>query len=254
LLPLVAAAMLAPAHAADRYEGAAYDRAGRVVYRETHWRYTEADRQQRLVLYRCPDGRPFARKQMRWQEGAGAAPDFDFLDQRDGYREGLRSRAQGREVYWQGSGPAPERSEQVQLGPDAVADAGFDSFVRRRWDDLVAGRPVHTAFLIPGDFDAVPVVIRLAADAAASADSSAVTFAIVLDRWYAFAAPTTLLTYGRADRWLREFRGTGTIRDERGRRQAVRVEFPADGRQATVAAGEIEAAAAEPLADHCREP
>ncbi|ODU34395.1 MAG: hypothetical protein BGP24_23750 [Lysobacterales bacterium 69-70] len=243
---------LAAANAADRYDGTAYDPAGRIVYRETHWRYTDGGSEQRLVLYRCADGSPFARKQMRWRAGNEASPDFEFLDQRDGYREGVIGHSGQRLVYWQANRSAAEKHEQVLLGPDAVVDAGFDGFVRRGWSDLVAGKPLRTVFVVPGDFDAVPVVIRLARTQ--PADASAVMFSIELDRWYAFAVPTMQVTYGRSDRWLREFSGTVTIRDQRGRRQVVRVEFPEHARSSGAPAEDIATAATAPLVERCKEP
>lgn len=248
-----AAAVAVPAQAAYRYDGVAYDRDGRVAYRETHWRYSDGHSGQRLVLYRCADGRPFARKVMRWLQHTEASPDFEFLDQRDGYREGVVSRAEGREVFWQASSTADERRERVWLGSDAVVDAGFDSFVRRHWEALIAGTPVKAAFLIPADFNAIPVVIRLAGGPKDDPGRPTVTFAIELDRWYAFAVPSMSVTYDRHDRSLRVFEGAVTVRDDRGKRQWARVEFPVDARAPAVARGEIAAATAEPLVPRCGE-
>lgn len=230
----------------------AYDRAGRVAYRETHWRYAQGDTRLRLVLYRCADGRPFARKHMRWQPANEASPDFDFLDQRDGYREGLISGPDGREVYWQPSRAAEERRARVVLGPDSVVDAGFDNFVRRHWDTLVAGEPLRTAFLLPADLAAVPVVIRRVPGADPE-PASPVRFAVELDRWYAFAVPALSLTYSPSGRRLQEFQGAVTIRDDQGKRQKLRVAFSTAAPSAA-AQGDIAAAAAEPLAARCREP
>lgn len=247
---LGAALVAAAAHGAGRYDGVAYGPTGSVVYRETHWRYAAGAEQRRLVLYRCPDGRPFARKLMRWQDANESAPDFDFIDQRSGYREGLASRPGGRDVYWQLSGSSTEKREQVQLGPDVVVDAGFDSFVRGRWDQLVAGGLVRTTFLLPAFFEAVPVVIRRADDV--EAEPSTLTFTIELDRWYRFAVPVLSLTYDRASRRLRQFHGPVTIRDARGGRQRLRVEFP-DGAAKEVADDDVAGAAVEPLIRHCHE-
>lgn len=87
---LLLAAARAPAQ--QRTEGLAYPaKGGPLVYRENHWLYRDGGQASRLVLYRCPDGRPFARKHA--VDSAGAlAPDFDFLDARTGYREGVRTR------------------------------------------------------------------------------------------------------------------------------------------------------------------
>lgn len=238
--------------AAERDDGVAYDRAGRVAYRETHWRYAEGDTHRRLVLYRCADGRPFARKHMHWQQANEAAPDFDFLDQRDGYREGLAGAAGGREVYWQPSRSAEERRALVRLGPDAVVDAGFDSFIRRRWDELATGEVLRTAFLLPADLAAIPVAIRRVPGAQPEPDAAVARFTVELDRWYAFVAPTLTLAYAASTRRLREFQGAVTIRDEQGKRQKLRVAFPAAPSAAS--AGDIAAAAAEPLVARCEEP
>ena len=69
-----------------RQEAIAYARKGdTVLYRESHWRYRQEGVARRLVLYRCPDGRAFARKTVV-ERPAAQAPDFDFEDARDGYR------------------------------------------------------------------------------------------------------------------------------------------------------------------------
>lgn len=248
---LALAAATAAVSAAVRDDAVAYDRDGRVAYRETHWRYAEGSTQRRLVLYHCSDGRPFARKLMRWLDHTESAPDFEFLDQRDGYREGLVSDAQGREVFWQANRAADEKRERVWLGSDAVADAGFDSFVRRHWDALIAATPVKAAFLIPSDFNAIPVVVRLAAGAKNAKEGPSVTFAVELDRWYAFALPSLSVTYDRYERSLRVFEGAVTVRDDKGRRRWARVEFPADRQAVAVPDGEIAAAATEALVSDC---
>jgi hypothetical protein len=71
-----------------------------------------------------------------------------------------------------------------------------------------------------------------------------------VDAWYGFVAPRTDLTYRREDRWLLRFEGIGTIRDDRGRHQDVRIEFPPESRRA-VPRADVEAALAAPLARQC---
>lgn len=241
----------ADAGAVVREEGVALDSARRVVYKETHWRYTEGDDNQRLVLYRCADGRPFARKHLRWREENAATPDFDFLDERDGYREGLASGSAGREVYWRETRTMAEKREPVLLGPHAVVDAGFDSVIRGRWDELLAGEVVRGAFLLAAEFQTVPIAIRRVPDGGRARNLSLTTFIVELDRWYGFAMPALTLKYGSVDRRLREFQGTVTIRDHHGKRQQLSVVFPDDASQAP--ATEVAAATAEPLTPRCQE-
>lgn len=234
----------------ERYDGLAYARDGaRLLYRETHWRYADAKVAQRLVLYRCPDGQAFARK--RVIDGAQAeAPNFDFSDGRDGYREGVRGRGGGREVYVQDDARAPLRTRAVKLPRDAVIDAGFDAMVRARWDTLSQGRAIAIPFLLPSRFDFLD--LKLAATAPTRVDGRpARRLRMSLDRWYGFAIPAVELTYADADRRLLEFRGIGTVRDRRGRPLDVRIAFPADAVARDATRAEIERAAAMPLVRSC---
>lgn len=234
----------------ERYDGLAYARDGAgLLYRETHWRYVEQGVGQRLVLYRCPGGEAFARK--RVIDGAqAAAPDFDFNDGRDGYREGVRSRGGGREVYVQDDARAPLRTQALKLPRDAVIDAGFDVMVRARWDTLSQGRAVAIPFLLPSRFEFLD--LQLAAAKPVRMDGrSARRLRMSLDRWYGFAIPAIELTYADADRRLLEFRGIGSIRDRRGRPLDVRIAFSAEAIARDATRAEVERAAAMPLVRSC---
>src|ERR1700684_3795207 len=60
--------------AGQYYQGYAYAAADdRLLYRETHWLYAENGVEHRLVLYSCPDGEPFVRKQVDSAPGAASA-------------------------------------------------------------------------------------------------------------------------------------------------------------------------------------
>lgn len=251
-LPRLLAVLLlsSPAvHAADRYEGLAYPLGSQALaYREEHWRYDDAGVPARLVLYRCPDGRAFARKQVRDRPSA-IAPDFEFIDARDGYREGVRSRAGAREVYWQPRGDAPPKRKPLAFPPQAVVDAGFDALVRAQWLRLMAGTPVSARFLLPSSLALLPVKLRTLASPGSAGE---VGFGMRLDAWYGFAAPETRVFYRRRDRWLSRFEGIGTIRDARGRHLPVRIEFPDALRAAAVSQAQVLHALQEPLDGQCR--
>lgn len=248
LLLAIGLSVSASASAADRYEGLAYASGGdELLYRETHWRYHDQDRPARLVLYRCPDGTPFARKHLRGAADT-IAPQFVFLDARDGYREGLRGRGARREVYWQPRREAQVKTRTIEIGANVVADAGFDALVRNHWAELDAGVPVEAAFLIPSRLDTIDVGIRKI-DAAMDPDRTHLR--MTLDTWYGFVAPQTDLVYRSSDRRLLRFEGIGTIRDDRGRHQKVRIEFSPRLHVDDVARAEIDAAAALPLSSSC---
>lgn len=229
-----------------RHDGIAYRRGSEdVVYRESHWRYTEAGQPHWLVLYRCADGQPFARKRLSGATGT-AAPDFEFVDERDGYREGVRRSANAREVYWQPSRTSPEQSESVNLGADAVVDAGFDAFVHTHWTELVEGHPRTATFLLPSDFNFMQLVLRKT-----SASGPTTQFTLRAAAWYAFALPEITLTYRTSDQRLLRFAGVSTIRDERGKRQSVDVVFPPDRESIATSPAEVAAAQSAQLATRC---
>ena len=93
----LAMAGISPAHANARREQADVYAAGsqRLLYREEHLVQPGAS-PERWVVYRCPDGKPFARKRVA---AGGARPDFALEDARDGYREGVRGAGDARQVY-----------------------------------------------------------------------------------------------------------------------------------------------------------
>lgn len=228
LLGLALACLAGPAGAnADilRQEARAYARKGEtLLYRESHWRYRQDGLAHRLVLYRCPDGRAFARKTVVERVSA-QAPDFDFEDARDGYREGVRSGPRGRTVYVRPSTDAAPRERPLALPSGGVIDAGFDASVRLHWDALRAGRDVDQPFLLPSRMAFVPVSLR-PGGAVRWSGIPAQRLTMRLDRWYGFIAPTMQLTYADADQRLLEFAGIATIRDDAGNHQDVRIVFP----------------------------
>jgi hypothetical protein len=219
---------------------------GRLLYRETHWS-AGGDDPRRLVLYRCADGRPFARKHVL-AGGSPQAPDFELEDARDGYREGVRTRGGRREVL---AGPGPEVSAGVPLDVprDGVIDAGFDIAVRRNWDALMAGQTVRLQFLVPSRQRFYPVKVRRET-ALDWQGVPAERLRMQLDLWFGFVVPPIDVTYARDDRRLLEFAGTGNLRDARQDFPDVRIAFAPRGKRA--GAGEAAAAAGVPLAGQCR--
>ncbi|MEO6384616.1 MAG: hypothetical protein ABIO30_09175 [Thermomonas sp.] len=229
-------------------EGTAYSLDdGAAAYREEHLRYQSGGQPARLVLYRCMDGTAFARKMVVERTGA-ATPDFDFIDGRTGYREGVRSTARGREVYWQKSTASVMKDKTLAIPANAVIDAGFDAMIRAQWTRLSTDAGISAYFLLPSALRFFKVSIeRVTTNPAAGA----IHLRMKLDTWYGFAAPDTELDYRSSNQRLLRFKGIGTIRDARGRNQAVRIEFPGglQGRQAS--ASEIAAAQRLPLTGRC---
>ncbi|WP_144630866.1 hypothetical protein [Bordetella genomosp. 13] len=232
------------APAAEHYSGIALGDDGRQAYREAHWVLRADGRQMRLVLYLCPDGRPFARKWVRGAVG-DAAPDFALEDGRDGYLEGARDGV----VYTRASAAAPRESLRLQRPADPVIDAGFDDYLRTHWDGLQAGTVGTIDFLVPGRHAFLRLKLR-AEDGMADATPVRI-FRLRLDAWYGFAAPTLELTYRAADRRLLRFVGISNLRDGNGGSQHVRIDFPDELRAAAPTRQDMDDAAALALVPRC---
>ncbi|SEL07384.1 hypothetical protein SAMN05428989_1370 [Pseudoxanthomonas sp. GM95] len=230
-----AAASAAPA--ITHYEGVAYAASGSVLYKESHW---IGDGGARTVLYRCPNGQPFARKQV---SDGSAAPDFELVDARAHYREGVRGQGGAREVFSSEGGK--EQAKALKTQAAQVIDAGFDSYVRKHWDGLVNGQDTQIAFLVPlrqGNLD-------LRIQPMASKDQTH-QFKLALDAWYGAIAPSITVTYDNASHRLMRFEGVGNIRDAKGSYPKVRIEFPADA-VGTATPAQMQDAGTMPLVNRC---
>lgn len=211
----------------EHYVGTAYDASGRVVYTESHWISGTLPRRELTVLFRCPDGAPFARKHVV-EAGVAQAPSFTLEDARTGYREGVRDGTGGsREVFTRPAQGHLEKSAPLKSAADLVVDAGFDSFIREHWDALATGAPQHVEFLVPSRLRTYPFTLSLVDDELMDGKPMR-RFLLQLDTWYGFAISSIVLIYAADTRTIREYRGIANVRDSTGKSLDVRIEFPGE--------------------------
>lgn len=244
---LAAPAAESPA-AIRRIEGRAYATADhRLLYRESHWIYRDGNEDVRLVLYRCPDGKPFARKRLQ-AHATPQAPDFTLEDGRSGYREGVRSTRGGREVFVRDSGSVPERSAPLKMQPLPVIDAGFDAFIRMHWNDLAQGANLDAPFVLPSRLGTLDFRISRQPDMQLDGHVARV-YRIGLASWVGFALPHLEVRYDEASRELRRFDGMANIRGDNGKNVNVQIDLKSVTEAATSAG--IQQALAAPLDGRC---
>lgn len=237
--PVAAAALLLvaflalaarPAQAALTFEeGLARDPGSRtLLYREHHLvRRAEGKPTERLVIYRCTDGTPFARKRVDYR-GSAQAPEFRFEDARLGYSEGLR-RAGGNDTVWVRDARGESERSAVLDDPAArlVADAGFDEFIRRHWRPLLAGQSVPLRFAVPSRLQTLGFKVDRQGSLTLGQEP-AETFRLKLGGLLGWVAPHIDVAYGRDSRRLLRFEGLSNLRTDDGRSQLVaRIDFPA---------------------------
>jgi hypothetical protein len=237
-----------PAGAADGFVGEAYAAGtSQLLYRELHWRWTSPGVARQLVLYECADGTVFARKTLR-ETPSAQAPDFDFEDARDGYREGVHT-ATGRTVYVQESEHAAKRQAALPAVLDGVIDAGFDPFVRAHWPQLLDGGRMSAPFLMPSRLRFVDFSLARTPEPVSA--TGPVHLQLRLAAWYAVVLPSLRLTYDRQGTRLLEFEGPGTIRDNHGRNREVHIVFPETAVRRDIPSSEVAQATARPLTGRC---
>jgi hypothetical protein len=222
---------------------------GRELYREQHFVERDASgRGVRVVLYVCPDGRAYARKRVTYSDWAGA-PAFELLDARDGWLERV-ARADGAlRVTVRVSADGRERSADISPPEGLVVDAGFDDFVRLKWDRLSAGERVDFAFLVPSRLAVMRFKVKR--HMATELDGEAATvIRLSLGAWYGFLLPHIDVTYRDASRRLGRFEGLTNQRQPGGEHLMARIDFPADARKPLTAAS-LDAAQARVLDGTC---
>jgi len=234
----------------ESFSGSAYAiGTDQLLYRETHYLFSGDHGGERVVLYQCPDGRAFARKRSR-DDGNALAPDFDLVDARVGYREGVRRNGDQREVYVQRTAARAEQADSLQLPADGVIDTGFEAFARLHWDALVRGDTLPFAYLVPSrrKFYAFKVgKIDLP-----TAPAGSVTFRLASSSWVSFLLPHIDISYDLEARRLVRYEGLSNVRDVKtGKNYRVHYEYPKVAVVHDVDPALIQAALTTPLAANC---
>lgn len=234
------------------YEGIAYELSdGKMIYKESHFlRISEARVSERVVLYRCPNGKAFARKLLTISAAQPLVPRFELVDARQGYREGLKESGGQLQVFYQLSTGKAVKSAQVSATTALVADAGFDDFVRKNWTALVAGEAVKLDFVVPSQLDYLGFKVKLLRTEQIDGVTARV-FKLAPSGVLGWVTSGIDVTYTETDRQLRRFEGLSNIRDNAGENYEAKIEFPVNLRQPKLDAAAFEQAKSVPLANRC---
>jgi hypothetical protein len=249
----LAACLLGTAAASDasheryaRYSGEARSRhSDAFLYGEQHFLvYRDGRLAERAVLYVCRDGTPFARKTVTYADPY--APDFLLEDQATGMREGIRSIAQERQVFFRGNRIEPEKSKALPPIRDLVADAGFDDFIRANWETLMTDRVLPLHFLVPSRLTSLSFELRrLRSDTLNGLPVEVMR--LTLSGILGHVLPSIDVSYSASDHVLVRYEGLSDLRDAAGDNFQALITFKPRDRTSDDAGG-IAAARAAPLA------
>ena len=233
ILPLLLVLAGNEACASLRYEEgiARNPESKQIIYTEHHWiRFDEAAPLERLVIYRCMDGTPFARKRVNYQPSA-QAPAFEFVDVRKGYIEGLRYVKNKAALWYRPPGKLPEKIS-VLAAQNLVADAGFNEFIRIHWLKLRTGAALPLRFAVPTRLQAYKFNLKQTKESQ-FAGVPAVTYQLKLSGLLSLLADPIEVTYDKSTRHLLRFQGLSNLRDDAGEFDLMaQIDFPKPPRQA----------------------
>ena len=255
LLGAAFAAWGAPCHAqaADdeyiEYTGVASARhAPRLLYAEHHLLVYRASRlSERLVLYTCPNGAPFARKKLSY--GDMQAPDFFLEDTSNGMQEGLLTHGGERSMFFRANRFEAEKSAPLPQVAGLVVDAGFDEFIRAHWSALMNDAPLPLRFLVPSRLQVVSFSVQhLRSDNVD--DKPAEVFRMNLTGLLGIVLPGIDVTYDAVQHVLVRYEGISDIRDKAGDNLQASIVFHLSERRG--ASADVFAAAEQATIKPCR--
>lgn len=171
--------------------GSAYEQStGKRVYTEEH--RCSDDRLHCSVEYRDTRGELMARKTLDYS-ASKIAPSLVMIDYRN----------------------QQERRLDAFEDKDLVIDAGFDNFVRQRWDALETGNT--EIFRFQSATADNTITMRIALDTNTDCIQDELCLQVEVESWLirAFVDPIEL-TYARKDRRLLRYSGIGNLQDNSG--------------------------------------
>ncbi|MEP6885784.1 MAG: hypothetical protein ABJC66_13640 [Gammaproteobacteria bacterium] len=177
---------------------------------------------ERVVLYTCRDGSPFARKTVAYENPL--APNFLLEDSSNSSRAGVHPDGGERRVFFRGDGAEEERTGPLPSVRGLVADSGFDQFIRGNWPALMVGTPLELHFLVPSRLD--DMRFQLQHQGSETLDGTAVeVFRLKLVGILGWVLPAIDVYYGADDHVLRRYDGPSDLRDAAGNNYRAQILF-----------------------------
>jgi hypothetical protein len=220
------------------------------LYDEHHYlRFSERKLVERVVLYSCPGGKPFARKRMRIGD-AQQTPSFEMSDARIGYVEGVQQQSSGFDVYFKAGTNAEQEQARVDNSGSLVIDAGFDEFVRANWERMLAGDKVRFDFMVPSRLEAISFKVAFLRSEPEDGVPAQV-FRLSLSGVLGWIVSGIDVWYDAKSKRLLRFDGLSNVRNEEGDNYKASIRFPATAMRSESDAQVFTAATQVPLVSSC---
>ena len=199
---------------------------GELLYHEHHsFQYANGELLSAQVEYKRPDGTLIGQKSLDFSQSQHV-PAFrtELYDGR--YLEGLRYE-DGKIVMFSRKGHDAELKEKTIKPREAMAaDAGFNTYVRSRFEELMRGDEVTFRFVAPNRLAAVKFDARKTGERTIE-ELPVVDFRVEISSFLSLFVDPLKLSYDPETRHLIEYRGLSNVRDEDGDLYKVRIIYPA---------------------------
>jgi hypothetical protein len=221
---------------APAYRGSAYDmeRNAAAYVEEGHEGFVAGKHVCTRTEYLGPDGKPMARRTLDFGRFE-CMPDYIFRDLRNGYEEGAavdpaKGAAEIR-VHFRDSAQAPLKEKRIEVPEPCVINGGVGEFVRRRWEEIAAGKKAAFNMVIPARLDYFrfeAYVNRKYSLAPGEAKGRAYLPVVVEPRSTVLSMllPTIVLYIDVASKRLIRYQGIVNVADAKGRSLRVRTDYP----------------------------
>jgi len=180
------------------------------------------------------DGKPMASRILDFGR-FDCKPDYIYRDLRNGYEEGAEvDPAKGAaeiRVHFRDSARAPLREKRIEVPEPCVINGGVGEFVRRRWDEIAAGKKASFNMVIPARLDFFrfeAYVDRKYSLSQGEAKGRAYLPVVVEPRntLLSMLLPTIVLYLDVATKRLIRYQGIVNVADAKGRSLRVRTDYP----------------------------
>lgn len=220
--PPIAADDLAPWPAF--FAGDAFDREGRLRYREFHDVTLEGGRKVRSVTtYRDASGRAIGQMEADYRS-TPFAPDYRLVDFRFDIEETVRREGQRLIMTRREGTKTREKVVEHRSDRELIIGPGFNEFIRRHWDRLLAGETLRCDFAIPSRQQVIGFRIQ---HKPRGANQATARFEVSVDNaLFRLIAPSLAVEYDRETRHLASYEGLSNVTDDRDRPQHVVIRFP----------------------------
>lgn len=204
---------------AQTFVGYAYDIESKELLYSEHHQYQ--DDITHHVIYKEVDGSTFAEKKINYAQGF-TSPSIDQKNTRNGEHIKIINNNNTLLIEYKEDRKEDLESEIMDLTSSLVVDAGFDHFISKNWDELIAGKALTVDYLVPSLLDSY----RLSIEQYDCENSDNYCFSISASNFFISMFSDQLrLSYDKTSRKLSSFQGRSNICDEAGEYQDVLITY-----------------------------